>query len=307
MSSQKRVRICFCVSVAVMLIALVMALSGTGINFGIDSAGSLNIRYDMGGEFAQADVEAVLKDRGIAEYSIARTGENGEFLRVRMPKPADEEAGKALQDGLQAALLAKFPAMNTEETKVSDVSPVKGVGAVGDVVICVVALCVLVLAYVGLRFGLSYGLTVLIGVLHDVLLVISLMVILRGMIPVGNAFGAIVLAVAVYSAMNTYMLLSSIRTNRKEQGSGKMLPAEVAELASKQNRVRTIHTALVMLLVTTALCVLGTAEVRAIGLPVVLGILISIYSTNLMNGQVWACLEEKYKSRKKTKAKAKKA
>ena len=55
MKIQKRARICLCVSAAILVIALVMSLMGYGINYGIDFAGGLNIQYDMGAAFSQAD------------------------------------------------------------------------------------------------------------------------------------------------------------------------------------------------------------------------------------------------------------
>ena len=71
MKIQNRSRICLCISVAIMVIALVMSLLGYGINYGIDFAGGLNIQYNMGAAFEQADIEAALKNQGIQEYAIS--------------------------------------------------------------------------------------------------------------------------------------------------------------------------------------------------------------------------------------------
>ena len=80
MKIQKRARICLCVSAAILVIALVMSLLGYGINYGIDFAGGLNIQYDMGAAFNQADVETALRNAGhqpVHHFFLRRRGTCG--------------------------------------------------------------------------------------------------------------------------------------------------------------------------------------------------------------------------------------
>ena len=68
MKIQNRAKICLCISIVIMLVAVVMSLTGHGINYGIDFAGGLNLQYDMGSAYDKADVEEALKAQGIEEF-----------------------------------------------------------------------------------------------------------------------------------------------------------------------------------------------------------------------------------------------
>ena len=91
MKIQKRARICLCVSAAILVTALVMSLLGYGINYGIDFAGGLNIQYDMGAAFNQADVETVLRNQGISQFTISSSGAEGHVVQIRVPTLSGDE------------------------------------------------------------------------------------------------------------------------------------------------------------------------------------------------------------------------
>ena len=57
---------CAAVSIAIMVVALVMTLTGHGMNLGVDFTGGTIMTYNMGEQFETADVEKVLADNGIS-------------------------------------------------------------------------------------------------------------------------------------------------------------------------------------------------------------------------------------------------
>ena len=64
MKIQNRAKICLCISIVIMLVAVVMSLTGHGINYGIDFAGGLNLQYDMGSTYDKDDELLRLHMRG---------------------------------------------------------------------------------------------------------------------------------------------------------------------------------------------------------------------------------------------------
>lgn len=82
MKIQNRAKICLCISIVIMLVAVVMSLTGHGINYGIDFAGGLNLQYDMGSTYDKADVEEALKAPG-------HRGVRGFLRRLRRHRRAD--------------------------------------------------------------------------------------------------------------------------------------------------------------------------------------------------------------------------
>ena len=61
---------------------------------------------------------------------------------------------------------------------------------------------------------------------------------------------------------------------------------------------RTITTTLTTLVTIVALYVLGVDTIREFSLPIIIGILSGVYSSNMINGYVWAVLEGVFAKRK---------
>lgn len=289
MKIQNRARICLCVSAAIMVVALVMSLCGFGINYGIDFAGGLNIQYNMGEAFQQADVEAALKNQGINEYAVSISGENGNVVQIRVPTLSDEAEIQNLQNGLEEELSAKYASMDTETATASYVGPIAGKVLVRNAILSVVLAAALMLVYIAVRFDLSSGLAAVIGLLHDVLIMLSFMVILRSFVQMNSSFIAAMLTIVGYSINNTIVIFDRIRENKK-----KMADADrdvIASTSVKECLGRTVNTTLTTLVTIVALYVLGVDAIREFSLPIIVGILSGVYSANMINGYVWSALE----------------
>ena len=291
MKIQNRARICLCVSAAIMVIALVMSLCGFGINYGIDFAGGLNIQYNMGAAFEQADVETALKNQGITEYAISTSGEAGSIVQIRVPTLSDEAEIQNLQNGLEAELSAKYTTMDTATATASYVGPIAGKVLVRNAVLSVVLAAALMLVYIAIRFDLSSGLAAVIGLVHDVLIMLSFMVILRSFVQMNSSFIAAMLTIVGYSINNTIVIFDRIRENKKKMDTADR--DMIASTSVKECLGRTINTTLTTLVTIVALYVLGVDAIREFSLPIIVGILAGVYSANMINGYIWAMLESK--------------
>jgi len=301
MKIQKRALICLCASAAIMLFALVMSLCGHGIHYGLDFAGGLNISYDMGAAFEQADVEAALKNQGIQEYAISVSGESGHIVQIRIPALNGEDEIQTLQNALEAELKGKYTAMDTDNATASYVGPIAGKVLVKNAILSVVLAAALMLLYIAFRFDLASGLAAVIGLMHDVLIMLSFMVILRNVVQMNSSFIAAMLTIVGYSINNTIVIFDRIRENKAKADYAGLDRAALASISVKECLGRTINTTLTTLTTIIVLYVLGVAAIREFSLPIIVGILAGVYSANLINGYVWAALEEKL-SRKAAKA-----
>ena len=83
---------------------------------------------------------------------------------------------------------------------------------------------------------------------------------------------------------------------------------EMVSISVRESLGRTINTTLTTLVTIVTLYILGVDTIREFSLPIIVGILAGAYSANLINGYVWAALEELRLARKgHRKLKAKKA
>lgn len=303
MKIKNRSRICLCVSAAIMLIALVMSIFGFGINYGIDFAGGLNMQFDMGAAFEQSDVEAALAAQGIKEYKISKSGEAGQILQIRVAQLSNDDEIQKLQVALEEALLAKYPTLNTETATTGYVGPVAGATLMKNAILSVVIATALMLVYIAFRFDLSSGLAAVIGLLHDVLIMVSFMVILRSFIQMNSSFIAAMLTIVGYSINNTIVIFDRIRENRKNTALAGTSRDELVNVSVRESLGRTINTTLTTLVTIVTLYVLGVDAIREFSLPIIVGIISGVYSSNMINGYVWSFLEERIKPSKSLKAK----
>ena len=294
MKIKNRSKICLIVSGAIILVAVLLTVFGHGINLGIDFEGGLSMQYDMKAVVASADVSAVLDGMGIKSSTVTVQGRDDNEVNIRIKDVSKDDIQKVQAD-FEAGIKEKYP----EAVSIGDVNyvgPVAGATLVKNAIISVLLAAVLMLVYIAIRFDLNSGIAAVFGLLHDVLIMLSFMVIFRSVIQMNSSFIAAALTIVGYSINNTIVIFDRIRENAKKMPT--VAREEVTNISIKESLGRTICTTVTTLITIVALCILGVASIREFALPIIVGILSGVYSANMINGYVWAFLEEKRRSRK---------
>ena len=294
MEIKNRSRICLIVSGAIILVALLLTIFGHGINLGIDFAGGLSMQYDMKQTASSANVSAVLDGMGITSSTVTIQGRNNNEAVIRIKDVSKDDIQK-VQAEFEENIKKDYP----DAVSVGDVNyvgPVAGATLVKNAVISVLLAAALMLIYIAIRFDLNSGIAAVFGLLHDVLIMLSFMVIFRSVIQMNSSFIAAALTIVGYSINNTIVIFDRIRENAKKMPT--TAREEVTNISIRESLGRTICTTVTTLITIVALCILGVASIREFALPIIVGILSGVYSANMINGYVWAFLEEKRRSRK---------
>ena len=294
---KNRSKICLIISGAIILIALILTLCGRGINMGIDFEGGLSMQYDLKTAAEKTDVETVLNAMDISSYTITVQGANNNEINIRIKDVAKDDIQKVQAD-FETGLKEKYP----DTVSVGDVNyvgPVAGATLVKNAIVSMLLAAVLMLIYIAIRFDFNSGLSAVFGLLHDVLMMLSFMVIFRSFIQMNSSFIAAALTIVGYSINNTIVIFDRIRENHKKMPTAPK--EEVTNISIKESLGRTICTTVTTLITIVALCILGVASIREFALPIIIGILSGVYSANMINGYVWAFLEEKRAGRKAAK------
>lgn len=290
---------CAIVSAGVMLLAVALTAIGSGINLGIDFAGGLSMQYNLGAEAVQSDVENVLRAMNVGEFTVTVQGANKDEVLVRI-KAVDEDGVQGLQEEFEAAMAEKYPSISSVGD-VNYVGPVAGDTLVKNAIYSVLIAAVLMLIYIAWRFDFNSGVAAVIGLLHDVLMMLAFMVILRNFVQMNSSFIAAMLTIVGYSINNTIVIFDRIRENARKL-PGAMARAEVVNISVKESLGRTINTTLTTLITICALYILGVSSIKEFALPIIVGIVSGVYSANMINGYVWAYLEERKNAPKAKKA-----
>ncbi len=276
---------CAAVSIAIMVIALVMTMMGMGMNLGIDFTGGTLMTYNMGAEFNVDDVKAALSECGVAEAQIAKTGEDNTQVQIRI---ADVESTDDLRDALVEKLSVSYPAMAYVD--ITRVGAVVGAELISNAIKSLTLAAVLMLVYIAFRFDLYSGLAAVIGLVHDVAIMLSFVVIMRSFIRVETTFIAALLTIVGYSINNTIIIFDRIRENAHKPGVRQLPREQIVNLSVTESLPRTLSTTITTLLTVVTLYILGVDSIKQFALPLIIGMIAGVYSANLINGYVWALL-----------------
>lgn len=177
------------------------------------------------------------------------------------------------------------------------VEPYIGAKALKNAAIAIALSMIFIVIYVWIRFsaisGLSAGVTAMIALLHDVLVVFFAFVLFR--IPLNDAFVAVVLTIIGYSINDTIVIYDRIRENKKRDS--KKPVADLVNESTTQTLGRSINTSF-----TTGICVLiilaasvyfQIESILEFSLPMFFGILTGCYSSICVAGTLWAMWEKR--------------
>lgn len=290
---------CLMISAGIMVLALLLSLFGMGINVGIDFSGGMSMQYTMGEAVTQSDVEGVLNGIGLKDYAVSVQGSNRDSINIRI-KAIDEDGVQGVQASITEALQAKYPNAAIYGD-VNYVGPVAGATLLRNAFLSVLIAALCMLIYIAIRFDFNSGAAAVLGLVHDVLIMLSFMVILRSFVQMNSSFIAAMLTIVGYSINNTIIIFDRIRENARKMPTSTPR-ADVVNRSIKECLGRTINTTLTTLVTIVSLYIFGVSSIREFALPIIVGILSGVYSANMINGYVWAFLEEKKRAKKAAKA-----
>lgn len=290
---------CLMISAGIMVLALLLSLFGMGINVGIDFSGGMSMQYTMGEAVTQSDIEGVLNGIGLKDYAVSVQGTGKDSINIRI-KAIDEDGVQGVQASITEALQAKYPNAAIYGD-VNYVGPVAGATLLRNAFLSVLIAALCMLIYIAIRFDFNSGAAAVLGLVHDVLIMLSFMVILRSFVQMNSSFIAAMLTIVGYSINNTIIIFDRIRENARKMPSSTPR-VDVVNRSIKECLGRTINTTLTTLVTIVCLYIFGVSSIREFALPIIVGIISGVYSANMINGYVWAFLEEKKRARKAAKA-----
>lgn len=290
---------CLMISAGIMVLALLLSLFGMGINVGIDFSGGMSMQYTMGEAVTQSDIEGVLNGIGLKDYAVSVQGTGKDSINIRI-KAIDEDGVQGVQASITEALQAKY-SNAAIYGDVNYVGPVAGATLLRNAFLSVLIAALCMLIYIAIRFDFNSGAAAVLGLVHDVLIMLSFMVILRSFVQMNSSFIAAMLTIVGYSINNTIIIFDRIRENARKMPSSTPR-VDVVNRSIKECLGRTINTTLTTLVTIVCLYIFGVSSIREFALPIIVGIISGVYSANMINGYVWAFLEEKKRAKKAAKA-----
>lgn len=245
-------------------------------------------------QLVKSEKTALLKTYNFSEDEIRKTVDA--VANVKASSVVKSEDGFVIKtnelDAKQAsdvkqALADKFGAIKViSEDKVS---ATVGSELLGSSLQALLIAAVLMLIYISFRFELLSGLSAVLALIHDVLVMLSMYAIFR--LPVNTSFIAAMLTIIGYSINATIVIFDRVRENTKYLK--KETFSNIVNTSIWQSMGRSVNTSVTTLITIVMVYILGVTSVREFALPIIIGIVCGTYSSIFLAGSFWCLLRGK--------------
>lgn len=266
----KNRKIYYAISIAVIVIGLGLGLI-RGFNYGIDFTGGTMLQIDMK---QTVDTNEVIDT--ISEYNlnptVIRTGDNGNQIIIRTIEALDNEQRLNIVNTLGE----KYGITEDDVLASEQFGPTVGNELKSNAIrsIIIASLCMLI--YIIFRFKTwKYGVSSVIALLHDVLVVLAMYGIFR--FTINNPFIAGILTVVGYSINNTIVIFDRLRENRNLY-KRETLEANI-DKSINQTLNRSVMTSLTTLLCMIPMTIMVSTSIREFIIPLIIGVIVGTYSS----------------------------
>ena len=272
----------------VVILASVIMFTFKGMNLGIDFQAGSDITLSTT-EVSEKDLRSDLKELKLDEVSIDVTSSETD-IRVSDELKEDEIAE------VESYFLDKYNA----SVDIGVVSNVVKQDLIKNAIFSIVISLIGIILYITLRFKFSYGISSVICLVHDALMMVASVILLR--VEVNSMFIAAVLAIIGYSINNTIVVFDRVRENLKKKDKENFSKDELKEVVNisiKDTMSRSIYTSLTTLLPVIALLVMGSREILTFNVAMIVGLIAGTYSSLLLAGWLYVFFASKKKNNNK--------
>lgn len=288
--------------IAVPLIVILIACVAFGIYAGVkkDPAQGINLGIDFTGgnivtiqtKYAPNDTNGynetlkiaqdVLKNKKANISYIQKGGDTNLSVIIRFGLLSkDNETNTKLNDEIVKSLQTKLEGKIANESAVSleYIGPSASSELILTALLSVLISTILILIYIVIRFrNIFTGLSAVIALLHDVVMVFALTMIFN--IEINSSFIAAIITIIAYSINNTIVLFDRVRENYKQLPVGSDVNNNmIVNKSIAQTLSRSILTTITTMAAIVVLAIIGVSSIREFALPVIFGLIAGTFSS----------------------------
>lgn len=265
---------------AINIIVSVVVLSLWGLNTSIDFRGGSLLELSIEPKVKVGEIKKSLSDINLKNLDITPSEENNYILRTA-------EINEEEKDRILDKLNEKFSNSEIIENRFETIGPTVSRDLTQKAIWAILIASLAIIVYVTWSFrnipkpasSFKFGITAIITLLHDAMIVIGVFVILGRFwnIEIDSLFITAVLTVIGYSVNDTIVVFDRIRENLIKRSEIDF--KTIANTAVVETLSRSLNTGLTTLIVLFALFLLGGATIKYFMLALIIGIISGTYSS----------------------------
>lgn len=271
----------------VMLIIVIgsMYTYSEGLNLGIDFKGGSTIEINSNNKLSVDDIN---KDLEELEYKVGKV-EKIEDTRVYVT------IANVLDNSETSKVEKYFNDKYNATTSVGAISNEVKKDLTKNAIKALIYACIGMIIYITIRFKFSYGISAIIALIHDSLMVLIIFSLLK--LEVNSMFIAAILSIIGYSINNTIVIFDRIRENKTKLYKDKIKKEEelkeVVNVSLRQTVIRCLVTTITTLLPVLSLILLGSYEILNFNIALLIGLVVGTFSSLFISSQIWMLFEKR--------------
>lgn len=285
----KHSRLWFTISLVVIAFGI-FCMFTRGFNFGIDFTGGTIVDMRFEKQVTLTEIRDVLKDYGLDNATIQLSGDASDVAASNdvMIRTVD------LEESQRKAIMASL----TERVGAYTVLREEKVGAtiggelITDALLATVISWVLIILYVSYRFEWRFGVSAILALIHDILVVLTVFSFTQKQ--VDSSFVAAILTIVGYSINDTIVIFDRIRENQRLHFRKGGDLNELANRSIYQTLTRSLYTVFTVLFTTFALYFFGGDTTKDFAFALLVGFASGSYSSIFIASPLWVLMREKF-------------
>lgn len=268
---------------SVLIIASLFFMVTRGFNMGIDFTGGtiMDLRFEKAVNIN--DVRAVLNEYNLSNSTIQLSGESSsstesENVMIRTVD-LEEQERKEVMAGLTDKLGA-YQVLREEK-----VGATMGTELIMNAVYATIISWLLIIAYVSYRFEFKFGISAVLGLAHNVIIVLGAFALTQRQID--SSFVAALLTIIGYSINDTIVIFDRIRENLKLHFRKNGDIVELVNTSIYQTMTRSIYTVSTVLFATFALYFFGGDTTKDFAFALLIGFFCGAYTSIFIASPLW--------------------
>ncbi|MBN1690339.1 MAG: protein translocase subunit SecF [Dehalococcoidia bacterium] len=264
-----------------LLVPGIISMLAFGFKLGIDFSSGTVMTLRFSQQVEQGVLRQQMSQLGYDDATIQKTSE-GDFLIRTRDINSDEKI--ALIDGLEKGLTADVTVRDLET-----VSPVVASEVARNAAIAVLVASVFMILYIAFAFRhmpspFKWGVSAVIALLHDVLIVMGIFSILGWLVgyQVDSMFIVAMLTIVGFAINNTCVVYDRIRENVRKGISRDF--AVTVNSSILETIARCVNTSLVVILTGLALFLFGGVTIQQFIMALLVGVVVGIYDSIFVAG-----------------------
>jgi preprotein translocase subunit SecF len=245
---------------------------------GNETQGNETLALLLGKTVDPGDLSSALTDLGYTDFNIEFASLDSFLIRTRTLEPDENIA-------VEQALGQKFGSVSLLDFY--SVSAIIAGERVRYTVYAMIVASVGILLYIAWAFrklasSFRFGVCAIIALIHDVLILLSIFAFLR--VEIDSMFIIAMMTVVGYGVNNIIVVFDRIRENRSRHLQADL--GTVVNISITETLSRSLNTSLTTLFVLIALYAFGGATIQNFVLALLIGIVVSTYSSLFIAGQL---------------------